>query len=38
MHTLNLESLGFSKRDRVVSKRRQDNLLREEGNNATEIQ
>lgn len=35
MHTRSLE---FSKGDVVASNRRQDNLLREEENNATEIQ
>lgn len=35
MHTRSLE---FSKGDVVASKRRQDNLWREEENNATEIQ
>lgn len=38
MHTQSLESLEFRKGDMVASKRRQDNLLREEENNATEIQ
>lgn len=38
MHTQRLESPEFSKGDMVASRRRQDNLLREEENNATEIQ